>query len=69
MPFNLKYNCCQGNFWQFGDAVDLVMPITARVIQGDKVLAMATPVDTGDCNTCHTQEGKESAPGRIILPF
>ena len=58
-----------GNFFSNGDGANLVTPITARVLQGDKVLPMVTPVDTGDCNTCHTQEGKEGAPGRIILPW
>jgi predicted CXXCH cytochrome family protein len=29
---------------------------------------MGTAVATGDCNTCHTQTGTSSAPGRITLP-
>ncbi len=58
-----------GNFFMGGDPGDLAMPITARVLQGDLVLPMLTPIDTGDCNTCHTQEGKEGAPGRIVLPW
>lgn len=57
-----------GNFYQPGEGT-LALPLTARVIQGDNVLPMLTPFDTGDCNTCHTQEGKEGAPGRIILPW
>jgi mono/diheme cytochrome c family protein len=57
-----------GNFFVDGDPATLPTPITARVLYGGKVLPMATPVTTGDCNTCHTQEGKEGAPGRIILP-
>lgn len=58
-----------GNFYLSAGAATLAMPITARVLQGDQVLPMLTPVMTGDCNTCHTQEGKEGAPGRVILPW
>jgi hypothetical protein len=58
-----------GNFYAAGDPADLRFPITARVLRGTKVLPMVTPITTGDCNTCHTQEGKEGAPGRIILPW
>lgn len=57
-----------GNFFQGGDPADLAMPIKARVIHDGKILPMVTAVDTGDCNACHTQNGKEGAPGRIILP-
>ncbi len=59
----------RGNFYASAGGQALAMPITARVIQGNQVLPMLTPVDTGDCNTCHTQDGKEGAPGRIILPW
>lgn len=57
-----------GNFFMNGDPATLATPIKARVLYQGKVLAMSTAVSTGDCNTCHTQEGKEGAPGRIILP-
>ncbi|MFO0616794.1 MAG: hypothetical protein U0414_29640 [Polyangiaceae bacterium] len=57
-----------GNFFLKGDPATLPTPIKARVLYQGKVLAMSTAVMTGDCNTCHTQEGKEGAPGRIILP-
>jgi hypothetical protein len=29
---------------------------------------MATAVPSGDCNTCHTLNGRSGAPGRIALP-
>jgi mono/diheme cytochrome c family protein len=57
-----------GNFYQGGDPADMAMPIKARVLHDGKILPMITAVDTGDCNACHTQNGKEGAPGRIILP-
>jgi hypothetical protein len=31
---------------------------------------MVAPIDEadGDCNTCHSQDGEQGAPGRILLP-
>jgi predicted CXXCH cytochrome family protein len=29
---------------------------------------MMTPQETGDCNSCHTEQGRNGAPGRILLP-
>lgn len=49
-----------------GDAI--AFPITARVLQGDRVRAMVSPQATGDCNSCHTQDGTAGAPGRIVAP-
>lgn len=46
----------------------IVFPITARVRQGDRVRAMASPQASGDCNACHTQDGTSGAPGRIVAP-
>lgn len=57
-----------GNFFASPAAATVVMPFTARVLLGDRVRAMATPQDTGDCNGCHTATGAEEAPGRIVAP-
>jgi mono/diheme cytochrome c family protein len=57
-----------GNFYKGGDPANLAWPITTRVLYEGKVFPMLTPITTGDCNACHTQDGKEGAPGRIILP-
>lgn len=43
-------------------------PITARVLFEGRVRAMSRTVPTGDCNTCHTLQGDQGAPGRIALP-
>jgi hypothetical protein len=55
-----------GNF--YGSAKGALMPYTAKVIVGDKEREMTTPAESGDCNSCHTLEGTEGAPGRIMLP-
>lgn len=52
-----------GNFYT---RAALTMPIRARVTSGDVVREMLTPVNSGDCNSCHTQEGAENAPGRVV---
>ena len=43
-------------------------PIRARVLFEGRVRAMSGAVPTGDCNTCHTLQGAQGAPGRIALP-
>lgn len=56
-----------GNFYsELGVAV--TFPIRARVDIGGETRVMADAVMTGDCNSCHTQDGTQRAPGRIVLP-
>lgn len=64
--FTLSVNSV-GNFYSQSSG-NIVMPIQAKVVQGGKERAMATPQSTGDCNSCHTETGTSSAPGRIMLP-
>lgn len=46
----------------------IAMPFTARVELASRARAMATPQNTGDCNACHTEDGANGAPGRIVIP-
>ena len=58
-----------GNF--FSDekgGTKVTYPITAKVISGGKEVAMTTPQNTGDCNSCHGAVGSSGAPGRLIVP-
>lgn len=58
-----------GNFmYDASESGPIVFPIRARVLEGDRVRAMASPQSTGDCNACHTQSGTLGAPGRIVEP-
>jgi mono/diheme cytochrome c family protein len=43
-------------------------PFTAKVVVGGKERVMVGPQTLGDCNACHTQNGLQGAPGRIIVP-
>ncbi len=46
----------------------LQMPIRARVLYQGQVREMVSPVSSGDCNSCHTTDGANGAPGRVALP-
>lgn len=46
----------------------VVKPYTARVVYQGKTRTMATPQQSGDCNSCHTEKGLNGAPGRVTLP-
>lgn len=54
-----------GNFYS---QTLVVPPLTAEIHYQGRVRTMTTPADTGDCNSCHTQDGTMSAPGRLVLP-
>lgn len=44
------------------------MPYRAMVVSGSSIHEMKTPQTDGDCNGCHTEQGKNGAPGRITAP-
>ncbi len=54
-----------GNF--FSESA-VTLPFTATVNYQGRSRAMIGPQTSGDCNTCHTETGTSSAPGRIMLP-
>jgi len=56
-----------GNFLIESEA-NLATPIHAEVRRDGKVNKMKDPVDSGDCNSCHTVDGANDAPGRILAP-
>ncbi len=45
-----------------------VMPYLAKVVSGGNERVMTDKQTTGDCNSCHTQDGANNAPGRIMAP-
>lgn len=59
-----------GNFYNF-DYVGLgaiPTPYSAKVVYNGKERAMISTATSGDCNSCHTENGAMNAPGRIMLP-
>ena len=59
-----------GNFYN-DDALGFLKiptPYTAKVVSGNNVREMITAQTSGDCNSCHTEQGAQGAPGRIMAP-
>jgi uncharacterized membrane protein len=55
-----------GNFYT---STGLAGPYKAKVVDSaGKERVMVSTAPNGDCNSCHTQSGTNSAPGRITLP-
>ena len=54
-----------GNFSYTGA---LTTPYTAKVTYQGRERIMPAAQTSGDCNSCHTQNGTNGAPGRITLP-
>ncbi len=57
-----------GNFLMHASPTPFPAPYLVKVVQGDRERAMPIPAESGDCNGCHTQDGDQGAPGRIVLP-
>jgi hypothetical protein len=54
-----------GNFYS---TAAVALPFQAKVLYMGRVGTMLEAQSTGDCNSCHTQNGTNLAPGRIVLP-
>jgi len=46
----------------------VAFPIHAKVVANGQERVMAGAQMSGDCNSCHTQNGASMAPGRVTLP-
>jgi mono/diheme cytochrome c family protein len=55
-----------GNFYL--EAGNLAYPYQAKVVYQGRERVMVAAQKSGDCNDCHTQDGRQNAPGRIFLP-
>jgi hypothetical protein len=54
-----------GNFYS---AAAIATPFSAKVVSGTRERAMTDTQTSGDCNSCHTVDGANGAPGRIMAP-
>jgi hypothetical protein len=54
-----------GNFFT---TATVATPFTAKVVLNGKERAMLVAQTNTSCNSCHTQNGANSAPGRITIP-
>lgn len=54
-----------GNFLYQGT---LALPFRIKLTYAGRERMMGVAQTSGDCNSCHTQDGANGAPGRILLP-
>lgn len=54
-----------GNFTYEGT---ISKPYRAKVVQNGKTREMSATQTDGNCNSCHTEQGANGAPGRIMAP-
>ena len=57
-----------GNFRSTEVDAPFPLPYRARVRSNGQVRSMGDTQVNGDCNSCHTEQGRALAPGRIIVP-
>lgn len=62
---DLKVNS-SGNFML--ETFGFQYPYTAKLLFNGGERVMHAEQTSGDCNACHTQDGTQGAPGRILLP-
>ena len=55
----------QGNF---ATQTAIALPYTAKVVVGAKERVMRSAQTNGDCNSCHSVNGSNGAPGRVMMP-
>jgi cytochrome c553 len=61
---NISVNSA-GNFYSIAS---IAKPFSAKVVDANGERAMDDKQTSGDCNSCHTQDGANNAPGRIMAP-
>lgn len=66
--FTMSVNSAGNFFLLSGTSNPPVMPYTVKVVAGSLERDMVASETTGDCNSCHTQAGNISAPGRVLAP-
>jgi hypothetical protein len=54
-----------GNF-HYQDRI--AAPFRVKVVASGKETVMSASPENGECNSCHTRSGANSAPGRIVAP-
>lgn len=52
----------------FGVSLSVPLPYAAKLRYDGRERAMKTAQTSGDCNSCHTEDGDDDAPGRVMLP-
>ena len=68
--FKTTTSSLSGNFHMSSKSMSgFTPPYTARVLDAaGNARKMTTKQTSGDCNSCHTADGAQGAPGRIVAP-
>ncbi len=57
-----------GNFTSSAVVAGVPVPYRARLVANGLTRSMSSAQTSGDCNSCHTEQGKDGAPGRLVWP-
>lgn len=52
----------------FSSSRAVAPPFHVKVVDGTKTRTMSSSLTAGDCNSCHTEQGANGAPGRVVAP-
>lgn len=64
----LPIDPASGNFRSTSVDATVPLPYGARIRANGKTRQMSARQMNGDCNSCHTEQGNQGAPGRIVFP-
>jgi mono/diheme cytochrome c family protein len=66
--YTLKPNTA-GNFYlRRSSSTPFEYPYRIKLVSAEGERVMHTPQTSGDCNACHTEQGAQGAPGRVLAP-
>ena len=57
-----------GNFTSSAVVAGVPVPYRARLVANGLTRSMSAAQTSGDCNACHTEQGEDGAPGRLVWP-
>jgi mono/diheme cytochrome c family protein len=66
--FTMKANEAGNFFLPVRGNIRPVAPFSVSISDGTKTRVMPVKAPNGDCNACHTVQGSNGAPGRILAP-
>jgi hypothetical protein len=65
---DMVYELTPNRSGNFTLRANIALPYHAMVVTDTAIRPMVAGQTVGDCNSCHTEEGSQDAPGRIALP-
>ncbi len=65
---NTQLTLTTNSVGNFTSQATISKPYRAKVVANGKTREMTATQTSGDCNSCHTEQGANGAPGRIMAP-